>query len=306
MNKVYFRADASQTIGYGHFIRSLALADMLRNDFECTIFTQSPTPAQIRQAEGICPVKGLPDDDSRFGIFLDMLDGTETVVLDNYFYTSGYQRRIMEKGCRLVCIDDMHNLHYHADAVINHGFVRPDDFSCDAHTRLCLGPDWALLRRPFLNAVRTERSSRESMKVAVCFGGGDPLGLTGKFSRLLEGSPEVSEVRTVNGMSGGLTATEMAELFTWCDAALVSMSSVCLEALACGARVAAGWYVDNQEEGYRNFTSRGLIYGLGDLSQGIPSGEETIRALEEAPDAGNLIDGNAIRERFIRLFNTIQ
>ena len=34
MQKIYFRADASATIGYGHFIRTLALADMLKDDFD--------------------------------------------------------------------------------------------------------------------------------------------------------------------------------------------------------------------------------------------------------------------------------
>ena len=38
MQKIYFRADASATIGYGHFIRTLALADMLKDDFDCTFF----------------------------------------------------------------------------------------------------------------------------------------------------------------------------------------------------------------------------------------------------------------------------
>ncbi|MDR1895166.1 MAG: UDP-2,4-diacetamido-2,4,6-trideoxy-beta-L-altropyranose hydrolase, partial [Prevotellaceae bacterium] len=32
--KIIFRADAGLNIGYGHFIRSLALADMLKNDFD--------------------------------------------------------------------------------------------------------------------------------------------------------------------------------------------------------------------------------------------------------------------------------
>ena len=44
--KIFFRADASTTIGYGHFIRTLALADMLKNDFNCTFFTQSPSTYQ--------------------------------------------------------------------------------------------------------------------------------------------------------------------------------------------------------------------------------------------------------------------
>ena len=42
MQKIYFRADASATIGYGHFIRTLALADMLKDDFDCTFFSAGP------------------------------------------------------------------------------------------------------------------------------------------------------------------------------------------------------------------------------------------------------------------------
>ena len=86
--KVYFRADAGQSIGYGHFIRSLALADMLKYDFDCTFFTQTPTEYQKQEAEKVCPLVALPADDTKFGLFLDQLMGDEIVVLDNYFLLS--------------------------------------------------------------------------------------------------------------------------------------------------------------------------------------------------------------------------
>lgn len=115
--KIFFRADAGAQIGYGHFIRTLALADMLRDDFDCTFFTQSPSEYQQREAEEVCPLVALPSDDSKFEEFIDCLKGEEFVVLDNYFYTSEYQKQIKEKGCKLVCIDDMHDKHYYADVV---------------------------------------------------------------------------------------------------------------------------------------------------------------------------------------------
>lgn len=46
---MYFRADADDTIGYGHWVRSLALADMLKEDFECIFCTQSPTDYQKKR-----------------------------------------------------------------------------------------------------------------------------------------------------------------------------------------------------------------------------------------------------------------
>lgn len=50
MRKIFFRADASREIGYGHFIRSLALANMLKSDFECSFHTQCPSQYQIQEA----------------------------------------------------------------------------------------------------------------------------------------------------------------------------------------------------------------------------------------------------------------
>lgn len=119
--KIFFRADAGAQIGYGHFIRTLALADMLRDDFDCTFYTQSPSTYQQREADKVCPLVSLPSDDSKFERFLEYLIGDEIVVLDNYFYTSDYQKQIKDKGCKLVHIDDIHDRHFYADLIINHG-----------------------------------------------------------------------------------------------------------------------------------------------------------------------------------------
>lgn len=56
LKKNYFRADAGAAIGYGHFVRTLALADMLKADFACTFFTCHPTAYQIGEMEqvGLC------------------------------------------------------------------------------------------------------------------------------------------------------------------------------------------------------------------------------------------------------------
>ena len=73
--KIYFRADAGGSIGYGHFIRTLALADMLKDDFECVFYTKTPTDYQQKEAEKVCSLVALPDDDTKFQMFLDLLKG---------------------------------------------------------------------------------------------------------------------------------------------------------------------------------------------------------------------------------------
>ena len=98
VRKVFFRADADATIGYGHFVRSLALADMLKDDFDCTFFTQAPSRYQEEEVSKVCRLVSLPADDRKFQLFLDQLDGDEIVFLDNYFFTPAYEREIKAKG----------------------------------------------------------------------------------------------------------------------------------------------------------------------------------------------------------------
>lgn len=282
--KIFFRADAGQEIGYGHFIRTLALADMLRDDFDCTFFTRTPSAYQEREAAKICRLVPLPSDDSRFGMFLEYLHGDEIVVLDNYFFTTAYQREIRAKGCTLVCVDDMHDRHYVADAVINHGAEDPSLFSVEPYTRLCLGLGWALLRRPFLDRPVSGKGRCRDGAV-VCFGGSDPDDFTGKTVKSLVDGKNGCFVTAVVGDAYGhpmldygsrvrylsrLSAEEMADLFSSAELVVCPASSVCIEALFCGAKVAAGWYVDNQKEFYDYLSRNGSIIPLGRLFGTVP------------------------------------
>lgn len=282
--KIYFRADAGQSIGYGHFIRSLALADMLKNDFDCTFFTQTPTEYQIREAEEVCPLVALPADDSRFGIFLNMLRGEEIVVLDNYFFSSDYQKQIKLKGCRLVCIDDVHDRHFYADVIINHCINSCDDYDAEPETRFFVGSKWALLRSPFLQKQEAWRNRNHWI---ITFGGSDPYNLTLKYIRTLrqchpdamisamvgDGYAYMRELDSFSNVRvySKLTAQAVADLFNSAGNVVCSASSVCYEALSCGCSVYAGYYVDNQLDFYNNLVQEGLIVPLGSLLEDIPA-----------------------------------
>ena len=109
--RILFRADANVQIGYGHFVRTLALADMLKDDFECVFYTQEPTEYQKRAVGEVCDLVALPSDETKFDVFLSCLSGNEIVFLDNYFFTSEYERQIKRKGCKLVCLAP-YNIHH--------------------------------------------------------------------------------------------------------------------------------------------------------------------------------------------------
>lgn len=279
--RIFFRADAGPEIGYGHFIRTLALADMLKADFDCVFFTRTPTDYQKREAAAVCPLIALPDDKSHFNVFLEKLTGQEIVVLDNYFFSTDYQREIKAKGCQLVCIDDMHDKHYVADIVINHGCADVSVFDVEPYTRLCLGIEYALLRKPFLEACTAKM--REQGHVVIAFGGSDSKNLTTKYAQILCKDDSVSKITAIVGdafqfsnelkeipkvqILHNLTAQQMAKLFCNVQYAVLSSSTICIEAIACHCPVYAGWYVENQKELYDYLVSEDMIFDLGYLSQ---------------------------------------
>lgn len=275
--KIYFRADASAEIGYGHFIRTLALADMLKDDFDCTFFTSTPSDYQITEMEKVCSHVAL-NENTKFEHFINLLIGNEIVVLDNYFFSTEYQKQIKEKGCKLVCIDDMHDKYYVADIVINHGFVNQFQFHKADNTKLALGFEYALLRKPFLNQTICKKNKGEWI---ICFGGSDTYNLTLKVANILSRRKDITKIHAVVGdayknrnflkkinkviVHNRLTAEEIAALYRVSESVVCSASSVCYEALACQCTIYSGYYVDNQEEFYNKLLENNYIIPLGNL-----------------------------------------
>ena len=173
---IIFRADGGSSIGMGHFTRTLALAEMLNEHFNCIFSTRQPTEYQIAEIEKICHGRiDLAEDDAHFEQFLTHLKGKEIVVLDNYYFTTDYQKAIKAKGCKLVCIDDMHDKHYVADVVINHALSEKKYFSVENYTKLFLGLEYALIRKEFFTKYK---ESKIDNSILISIGGSDFNNLT--------------------------------------------------------------------------------------------------------------------------------
>ena len=313
--KIFFRADAGSEIGYGHFIRSLALADMLKDDFDCVFYTQTPTDYQRKEAAAVCPLVELPADDTRFEQFLNELTGNEIVVLDNYFYTTDYQKKIKEKGCQLVCIDDMHDKHYVADVVVNHGPVSADEFDCEQHTRLFLGDEYKLLRRPFLAPLSGKPRNNT---IVVNLGGADPFKLTDKVVSLLLQIDIPFNIIVVLGdtvylsdenrkrveVRRRLSAEQMAELFETSAAGILPGSTVSIEAMSRALPILMGYQVDNQEEGYKKLADTGQFIPIGNLHK--LTSDKLQHALNQLSNFQSYtLDTSRIKSNFIELFKSI-
>lgn len=286
--RVLMRADAGRSIGFGHFVRTLALARYLADDFRVEVASFNPegevSPWQMEQvAESgarFLPVEGT-DRDAFDRFFLEKVGKEDIVVLDNYYFSTAYQREILARGARLVCIDDMHDRHFVSDVVMTFCPLRREEFSLEDSTLFYGGMEWSFLREPFLRPA-VERDAVRPRRVVMAMGGADPQRLTPKIlSLLLEADPEIKvEVIAGDTVDAGpsdpkrvtihrrLSAGEVAALFDRCDLGVFPASTICVEAFARRLPVAAGYFVDNQEEFFKRGVEAGWFAPLGCLLDG--------------------------------------
>lgn len=254
------RADAGLTIGYGHFIRSLALADMLRGAFDCTFYTYTPTPYQLNELSKVCNHVSLTGDHPN-EYFIESLRGDEIVVLDNYFFGTDYQKRVKNKGCKLVCINTLRDIEYFCDVLFSPDPYPIDSFLVQAYTNVFSGFEWAFLRRVFREKAEqcAQRKSSNSIgRILISLGGSDKYGVTKKILDL----PELRDLHVdvligdrteLNDSESGRVilhknadAELIAELMIQADMGIFSASSICNEAMALGLPIAVGYYAENQ------------------------------------------------------------
>ena len=272
---IIFRADGSESIGMGHFVRTLALAEMLNENFHCVYATQTPSQYQINEIEKVCHERiDLPIDKTHFNVFLDYLKGDEIVVLDNYYFTTRYQREIKNKGCRLVCIDDLHDKHFVADIVINHAEgINAEEYSIEPSTKLCLGYKYALLRKEFLNYPEKTKE-HQKYSVFIMMGGADPYNLSSHLLKLFENIRFRLPIAVVIGSGNNniltqtktnqtiifknISSVDIHQLLNESELCIIPSSTVAVEACATRVPFICGYFIDNQIQTYEGIKKNKL------------------------------------------------
>lgn len=273
-------------MGLGHVIRSLALAEMLKNDFDCTFAIQDPNPYLQREIAKVCnSIITLPVCSTDHPALLEEINlfvsGNEIIVLDGYAFNTSYQKVIKSKGCKLVCIDDIHAYHFVSDVVINHaGGIKKADYSFESYTNCYLGPQYALLRAPFLMNHQGSVSISSLKKLFINMGGADPLNHTSGILRQITKSDFFNEIHVVTGQSyryekeleaeldldsriihhSSLDANQVASLMFKCRVAICPPSSVAFEYAAIGGLMFLKQIADNQKDVKSYFIEEQIAY----------------------------------------------
>lgn len=280
-NRVIFRADGNGEIGYGHFIRTLAIAGLINDSFDCIYAAKKPTPYQLQEIFRVCKdVIELSDDDSHFNEFLTHLKKGDIVVLDGYYFSSEYQNTIRNYGCKVVYIDDFSDRHYVCDALINNipGNLERD-FKTEKYTKLYLGTDYALLRQEFLNPQLRE-IKKDRSTVFLAFGGADVLNISEKIVNYINETCSGAKINLLIGDAykhqaslqkyknvtthKNISAEEVSQLIASSRICIIPASSLLNEAACIGSHVLLGYFTDNQIQPYNHFVENKLAIGLGD------------------------------------------
>lgn len=192
--RILFRADASQTIGSGHVMRCLSLADQLaaeggRSHFLCTEH-EGEMSQQIRRRGHNCSLipasnTHLCEEDDA-ALCLQRAGNVQSecydwVVVDHYELSDRWHR-LMRSCCRAVMvIDDLANRKYDCDLLLDQnwnrqvadyaGLINPD-------TELLAGTNYALLRPEFAATRQELDNNRSNLRrvesIMISVGGADP------------------------------------------------------------------------------------------------------------------------------------
>jgi len=263
------RADGGSQIGYGHLVRTSAIArEFLDEDHKVTYATTPPETAKEVCPEGVEVTTLCSRSDP--SPFLEWIRDKhpDAALIDAYPADTEYQQRINERVPLAVYTDDARHT-ICADVLINGNLYAPNlayDFVGDAPKQL-LGPDFVPLRNEIRLFADQEPPWRDPPRRAlITMGGSDTENRTPTVIRSFDGvdlhvdaivGPGVSEQQehevhvaaesTAVSVSVTRNPDDLAERMFQADIAVSTASSTTYELLALGTPIVCEPVAENQE-----------------------------------------------------------
>lgn len=151
-----FRFDAGFTIGGGHAIRCLALAQALRGEgWVCQIVTTATGMQTLKDFTTFgCQITTVPENTARDAKILIAIkpDGCDLLVVDHYKWSATQEHACRNWAKRILVIDDLCNRPHDCDFLLDPAInCSPAQYAplVKSGCRLLLNPGYALLRSEF-------------------------------------------------------------------------------------------------------------------------------------------------------------
>jgi UDP-2,4-diacetamido-2,4,6-trideoxy-beta-L-altropyranose hydrolase len=318
---VIFRADGDSSIGLGHIMRSAALMQILQKHFHCELWTKNPEFFPAGEFDSLPTIKKFYASNKveEAEDLVRQAPENSIIVLDGYHFDTAYQVVLKKGGLKVICIDDMINCHFVADAVINHaGGIKAEAYSCNSYTQLYLGPEYALVKPAFYFTDRLARDPGDK-KILISLGAADPNNATDKvLSRVISLSSFV-EIKVIIGAANphfsflkekyssnksvnflyNLSVHEMIAVMHNCTYSVLAPSTICYEYMTIGGIVFLYDIADNQQRTKQYFINGQLAYSFNDISQ------TSLKELQYSLQQQQMIFDRKSPERLLNIFYSL-
>ena len=309
---IYIRADANPSIGMGHIMRCLSIADAFHDLGHAVTFILADDGAEklvinrgynaiVLHSDYQVMEKELTLWDSQ-GVLSS--EGEDIIIVDSYFvspfYLSSLGRRV--GNGKLVYIDDLAAFPYPIDVLVNYNVYGPGlDYhglysNFDAkEPKIILGCFYTPLRKMF-RGIERRMQERKVREVLISTGGADPEHIAlsivksepknYKYHILIGAmSPDKDEIERLAGENGHIVLHEnvadMRRVISHCDIAVSAAGSTLYEICACGVPLITYILADNQIRGAEAFQKLGVAVNLGDMRKENSPAEKVFTAIEE-------------------------
>lgn len=293
------RADASTTIGIGHVMRMMALAQALvKSGWQVRLHYHTCPPKLISQFEQTGATTHQLTLHQNNGETLKQIAedlNAQLIVVDGYQFDDSYMDKLKGSEATVMMMDDyQHCQQYHADIIVNQNIGAQDyHYICsNPDTRLLLGTDYVLLREEFIKAQTWSKAQDQQLQILITLGGADSDNISAKLltatklalDQLCKTTNKIYRVILVAGTANPNKASLIEqierqkskhtnfEILTDVSdmATLIASSSLVISAgggtvweAACLARANMVVILADNQRGISKFADLGAIYNLG-------------------------------------------
>lgn len=291
MKNILFRCDGSSEIGMGHVVRCLALADKLKEDFNCDInFLMSKSEIGIKKVKFFYNVIEPPSNNYSYqNWLLESINSTNAsvLILD---VRDGLSKEAIQQvkeitNIKIVSIDDPEEKRLSADLLFYPPVLQLKQMNWEGFNGdLKSGWEYVLLRKEFL--IDYERSFTNHTNIIVSMGSTDPFNMTSFVLNSLLKLNEVFHVTIILGdgnkfkddLEIQLSKTDLnysilvnplkiAEVFSQCDFAIISFGQTAYELAALKIPAIYICLTADHEESSKIFSKNNIGYNAGQFKK---------------------------------------
>jgi UDP-2,4-diacetamido-2,4,6-trideoxy-beta-L-altropyranose hydrolase len=319
------RADAGGTMGIGHVMRMIALAQAWQDRGGRVVMAscRCPGPLVSRLREEAIDFEDLGElepggpEDVRKVVEIGKSLHAGWVVIDGYHFGTFYQHSLKQSGFKVLAVDDYgHCDDWRADLVLNQNISASSESpTATPGIRFLAGTRFAMLRREFrMRQARAQHDASDRLRILITFGGVDPTGAGLEVLQALDTVPGVLlDLKVLAGPAnpniGRLqqeasdsphrvelipAARDMPTLYQWADRVISAGGSTCYEWMFFKL---PGWITSvagNQDPIVQAMLEGDLAAGVQDLTKISKSGLSASLAkwlADPSPPISGGIDG---------------